>query len=125
MTTDRKQTAAKTEGAIPAADTAFAALSGVRSFPLRRDRDAVCRDRSADGAEFHLVPGIDQQRVVCVAAGNPADGRLWWFVDGQPLGETVGDAPFVWVPESGAHVVTCATADGVTASASFTVSQLE
>ena len=80
---------------------------------------------AADGAEFHLVPGIDQQRVVCTVAGNTADGRLWWFVDGQPLGETVGDAPFAWTPEVGKHVVTCATADGVTASAGFTVSRLE
>ena len=52
MTTDRKQTAAKTAGTIPPADTAFAVQSDVRSLPLRRNRDAVCRDRSADGAEF-------------------------------------------------------------------------
>ena len=52
MTTDRKQTAVKTAGVIPAADTAFAIQPGVRSLPLRRNRDAVCRDRSADGAEF-------------------------------------------------------------------------
>ena len=52
MTTDRKQTAAKTAGTIPSADPAFAAQSGVRSLPLRRNRDAVCRDSSADGAEF-------------------------------------------------------------------------
>ncbi len=81
--------------------------------------------KPADGAEFHLVPGIDQQRVVCTVAGNTADGRLWWFVDGKPLGETAGDAPFVWTPEIGKHVVTCATADGVTASAGFTVSKIE
>ena len=81
--------------------------------------------KPADGAEFHLVPGIDQQRVVCTVAGNTADGRIWWFVDGQPLGETIGDAPFVWTPEAGEHVVTCATADGVAASSSFTVNRLE
>ena len=52
MTTNRKQTAAKTAGSIPPAETAFAARSDVRSLPLRRNRDAVCRDRSADGAEF-------------------------------------------------------------------------
>lgn len=52
MTTDRKQTAEKTAGSIPPAETAFAARSDVRSLPLRRNRDAVCRDRSADGAEF-------------------------------------------------------------------------
>ena len=81
--------------------------------------------KPADGAEFHLVPGIDQQRVVCTVAGNTPDGRLWWFVDGKPLGETTGDAPFIWVPEIGRHVVTCATAEGVTATAGFSVSRLE
>ena len=52
MTTDRKQTAAKTAGTIPPADTAYAVQADVRSLPLRRNRDAVCRDRSANGAEF-------------------------------------------------------------------------
>ena len=52
MTTDRKQTAAMTAGTIPSADTAFAVQSGVRALPLRRNRDAVCRDRSADDGEF-------------------------------------------------------------------------
>ena len=52
MTTDLKQTAAKTAGTIPPADTAYAVQADVRSLPLRRNRDAVCRDRSADGAEF-------------------------------------------------------------------------
>ena len=52
MTTDRKQTAEKTAGTIPTADPAFASQADVRSLPLRRNRDAVCRDRSANGAEF-------------------------------------------------------------------------
>ena len=81
--------------------------------------------KPADGAEFHLVPGIDQQRVVCTVAGNTADGRLWWFIDGRPLGETRGDAPFVWTPELGEHTVTCATAEGVTATSAFTVKGVE
>ena len=81
--------------------------------------------KPADGAEFHLVPGIDQQRVVCTVAGNTADGRLWWFIDGRPLGETRGDAPFVWTPELGEHTVTCATAEGVTATSAFTVKRVE
>ena len=77
--------------------------------------------KPAADTEFHLVPGIDQQRVVCAATGNTPDGRLWWFVDGRPLGETRGDAPFVWTPAPGEHVVTCASAEGVTASAPFKV----
>ena len=71
------------------------------------------------------MPGIDQQRVVCTVAGNTAEGRLWWFVDGRPLGETRGDAPFVWTPELGEHTVTCATAEGVTATSTFTVKGIE
>ena len=60
-----------------------------------------------------------------MVAGNTADGRLWWFVDGRPLGETRGDAPFVWTPELGEHTVTCATAEGVTATSAFTVKGVE
>ena len=52
MTTNRIQTAAETAGVTLAADTPSAVQAAVRSLPLRRNRDAVCRDRSADGAEF-------------------------------------------------------------------------
>ena len=69
-----------------------------------------------DDAEFHLVPGLAQQRVVCTVVGNVESGVLWWFVDGAPAGETVGSAPFAWEPTPGAHVISCATVDGVTAS---------
>ena len=69
-----------------------------------------------DDAEFRLVPGLAQQRIVCTVVGNVPDGTLWWFVDGAPVGETVGSAPFAWEPTPGAHVIACATADGVTAS---------
>ena len=101
-------------------DTFVSAFSGTARKAMQ-----LAIVKPADGAEFHLVPGIDQQRVVCTVAGNTADGRLWWFVDGRPLGETVGDAPFVWTPEPGSHTVTCATADGVTAASSFTVKVVE
>jgi len=101
-------------------DTFVSAFSGTA-----RKATQLAIVKPADGAEFHLVPGIDQQRVVCTVAGNTADGRLWWFVDGRPLGETVGDAPFVWTPEPGSHTVTCATADGVAAASSFTVKVVE
>ncbi len=94
-------------------------------YGTARQAEKLAIAKPADGTEFHLAPGIDQQRVVCTAAGNTSEGILWWFVDGRPLGETRGDAPFVWTPEPGAHTVTCATSDGVTASASFTVIRIE
>ena len=109
------------DGSVETRQDAFiAAFAGAA-----RKAEKLAIVKPAEGTEFHLVPGIDQQRVVCTVAGNTSEGRLWWFVDGRPLGETVGDAPFVWTPEPGKHAVTCATADGVTASASFTVKGLE
>ena len=76
-----------------------------------------------DDAEFHLVPGLDQQRIVCSVVGNVEGGALWWFVDGAPVGETVGNAPFAWEPTPGAHVISCATADGITASVRVRVTE--
>ena len=76
-----------------------------------------------DDAEFRLVPGLAQQRIVCTVVGNVPDGTLWWFVDGAPVGETVGNAPFAWDPVAGAHVIACATADGVTASVRLRVTE--
>lgn len=52
MTTNRIQTAAETAGITPAAGAVSAVQATVRSLPLRRNRDAVCRDRSADDGEF-------------------------------------------------------------------------
>ena len=76
-----------------------------------------------DNAEFCLVPGLAQQRIVCTVVGNVPDGTLWWFVNGAPVGETVGSAPFAWKPVPGAHVIACATADGVTASVRVRVTE--
>jgi hypothetical protein len=44
-------------------------------------------------------------------------------VDGAPVGETIGNAPFAWDPVAGAHVIACATADGVTASVRLRVTE--
>ena len=47
MTTKRQQRAAETAGSItPAASVSRAVFSGSGSLPLRRNRDAVCRDHS-------------------------------------------------------------------------------
>ena len=72
--------------------------------------------RPEDGAVFRLLPGVANQKVVCHVAGNVEGGRLWWFVDGRPKGETLGSAAFAWEPEPGGHRISCATSDGVSAS---------
>lgn len=69
-----------------------------------------------NNSEFRLLDGFDSQRIVCAVVGNVRDGRLWWFVDGKPLGETVGEQPFVWTPTPGRHRISCSTADGVSAA---------
>ena len=74
-----------------------------------------------DGAKFRLVDGMSQQKIVCSASGNPEGARLWWFVDGRPVGETTGGGQLAVEMTRGRHVVTCVTCEGVTASASYTV----
>ena len=74
-----------------------------------------------DGATFKIVPGSLDQRIVC-QVGEVAPGtRLWWFVDGALMGESVGRTPFPIAMTPGEHVVTCTTADGTAASATVKV----
>ena len=76
-----------------------------------------------DGAEFCLVDGQLNQQIVCQAIGNPAGSRLWWFVDGRLEGESDG-AQAKTVPMTvGRHVITCTTAEGVSASVRITVTE--
>ena len=77
--------------------------------------------RPEEGATFCRVPGGIRQGIVCQVTGNPEGSKLWWFVDGAPAGESAGLAPFTVDPEPGRHVITCATAEGVTAVVSIQV----
>ena len=89
-------------------DAYLAAFSGIAG---RTEKLSISKPEN--DATFCLVPGLPQQKVVCQVVGNVADGRLWWFVDGAPSGETVGLAPFAWTPTPGTHLVSCTTADGI------------
>lgn len=74
-----------------------------------------------NGAEFCLVPGVPQQKIVCQVIGNSAAGRLWWFADGVSVGETKGTDPLVLDLGTGKHSVVCSTADGETSEVTFTI----
>ena len=74
-----------------------------------------------DGAKFKMVAGMPQQKVVCAATGVPAGARLWWFMDGRPVGETDGPSQIAVDMAPGRHVVACTTADGMSAESSFEV----
>ncbi len=92
-------------------DSYLAAFSG-----LIGKTERLSISKPENDATFCLVPGLPQQKIVCQVVGNVADGRLWWFVDGEPAGETVGLSPFMWSPAAGTHVVSCSTAEGVNSS---------
>jgi penicillin-binding protein 1C len=78
--------------------------------------DRLVISRPEDGAMFRHVPGGIRQRIVCQVAGNPDGAKLWWFMDGTPIGESVGIAPFAIDPNPGRHMIVCATAEGVSAA---------
>ena len=95
-------------------DPALAAFSGGRA-----DRLTIASPEQ--GATLTFVPGPVRQQIVCKVHGNSADGRLWWFLDGAPQGETRGAEPFLCPPEPGEHEVVCADESGLSASVRFRV----
>lgn len=92
-------------------DSFIAAFSG-----LIGKAEKLSISKPENDATFCLVPGLQQQRIACQVVGNVESGRLWWFVDGVPSGETKGLSAFLWTPTFGTHVITCATAEGVNSS---------
>ena len=97
-------------------DAFLAAFSGLIG---RAENLAIAKPEN--GATLTFVAESVIQKIVCITVGNPEGSRLWWFVDGAPSGESVGNSPFVVDMEEGWHVITCATAEGVTASVHVTV----
>jgi len=83
---------------------------------------ALAISKPENGAKFVFVAGMPQQKIVCRVVGNPDGARLWWFVDGVAMGETTGSGPFAFEMTPGEHIVTCANAEGVSASAHIMVS---
>lgn len=97
-------------------DPLFAAFAGISR---KAGRLAVAKPE--DGAEFTMVDGMPQQRIVCRAAGCAAGEKLWWFVDGAPAGNSEGATAATVAMTPGEHIVTCANAEGVSASSRFSV----
>ena len=105
------------DGGAGRRDDAFVAAFRGEAAAARR----LAIQKPEDGAVFRLVEGLPNQKVVCRVVGNVEGGRLWWFVDGRNVGTTRGAQPFAWEPEPGAHRLSCATAEGVSASAEISV----
>ncbi len=82
--------------------------------------DAFAIAKPENGATFRLVDGPARQRIVC-AVDRKSDTRYWWYLDGKPVGETIGAAPFALEMTPGVHVLACATATGASAEVRFEV----
>lgn len=74
------------------------------------------------GSVFKRLPGFPGQGIAA-RAGKVGDGEtLWWFLDASPVGTTPGGGTLhVPMPRPGAYRLTCSTASGRSASATFTV----
>ena len=81
--------------------------------------------KPANGSEFKLVESAARQQLVCRVTGNPEGEKLWWFLDGAPVGETAGSEPLVLDLVPGRHRLSAVTADGTAAESSFTVTAAE
>ena len=99
-------------------DPALAAFTGRLA---QAERLAISKPE--DGAEFCLVDGEINQQIVCQAVGNPPGSRLWWFVDGRLEGESEGAQAKTMPMTLGKHVISCTTAEGVSASVRVTVTE--
>jgi penicillin-binding protein 1C len=75
-----------------------------------------------NGAEFDLVEGVGGQRIVFRVSGNPPQSRLWWFVDGEARGDTMGDEPFVMELEAGERTIVAVDAKGRSAAVAIKIS---
>lgn len=75
----------------------------------------------ADGAEFEFVEGMGQQRIVVKVAGNPPTSTLWWFLNGKPVGQTIGRDSLVLEMKPGRYSLFCVTAEGISAEVKYQV----
>ncbi|MCR5414586.1 MAG: transglycosylase domain-containing protein [Kiritimatiellae bacterium] len=89
--------------------------------PAAETKPALEIAKPAKGTVFRVMPGMPQQKLVATVIGNPAGGKLWWFIDGVPSGETSGSAPFVADLVPGRHVLSCSREDGFCAETDFSV----
>lgn len=101
--------------------TPFLPCGGAAAHAAAADAAKLAIVRPADGATIRCVPGMGQQRLICEAVGGTKPGRLWWLLDGIPVGESAVGAPFAVELSVGGHTITCTTAEGVAASVGITV----
>lgn len=76
----------------------------------------------ADQSVYRIIPGIASQAIAAHAGKVAESEALWWFLDEVPIGTTRGGNTLVIeLPAKGIHRLTCATAEGRSASVAFTI----
>ncbi|HEV2691194.1 MAG TPA: penicillin-binding transpeptidase domain-containing protein, partial [Bryobacteraceae bacterium] len=71
------------------------------------------------GEQFVLSDDLpsSRQRIMLRATASSFQARkIWWFIDGTPLGQCIASQPFGWSPIAGAHTVRAVDEAGRAAS---------
>lgn len=89
-------------------------VNGVREAPVIAE--------PADQSVYRIIPGIPSQAIAAHAGKVTETEALWWFLDAVAIGTTLGsNRLIIQPPAKGVHRLTCATAEGRSASVAFTV----
>lgn len=73
----------------------------------------------APDAVLHAAPADAGGGVIAFRARGT--GRLWWFLDGEFIGDAPASEPLLWPPATGRHILRCCDADGAFSEVSFEV----
>jgi penicillin-binding protein 1C len=100
---------------------------------FRADIKTVSAPLAADVSKVSLISPINGQEIVCdpalpptqqrlpLRASGPIDEHLWWFVDGECLGESASDRPLWWSPTAGQHEIRAIASTGQVATADIRI----
>jgi penicillin-binding protein 1C len=80
------------------------AVAGANAGELKTSADALAMLSPTAGQEIVADAGIAAERQRFPLRARAA-GALWWFVDGDCVGEVSGDATLWWTPVTGTHEV--------------------
>ena len=106
-----------------ALDVALATAPGVEGAPDDGNVGRVHIVRPAPGSVLHLAPEFGESSSLLRAAVPPATTRVTFLVDGEPVGEVIGnDARLEWELTAGTHElrVLAVLPDGTTLTSSAT-----
>jgi membrane carboxypeptidase/penicillin-binding protein PbpC len=110
-------------GFAPPATFKSATHQPVRSDPLTNDADSVVVLSPLNGQTVVRDSSLatDRQQIPLRGRSNKGSASLWWFVDGQCIGQSASGQPLWWTPQPGRHEVRATDQSGHSAIVSFVV----